>query len=678
MSTRPVAIAPAIRKTSSDSNAGVPTPPTTRPYNCQPCVRRKVKCDRAMPSCASCQKAKLECFYKVPQPPRKRKRRESEDVYQRLARYERMLQENGLLSTTEARSPSCRGTPGNVHEDSPPHIAQSDAAKTGRLVSEDGKSRYINSRVWLDVAEVSTRELSDNEGDDQATPVTLDLPTDDPLSATLLGGSKTLSSYHPPYPDAMKLWTIYIKNVDPLCKVLHIPTTTEMIERVAQQPTGATRAQECLLFAVYHFAVYSITDEDCMREFERTRSSLMSTYQDAMRQGLVNASWLKTTELQVLQAYVLFLMAMRTRIDPHTFWIWTGVAIRISQRMGLHRDGENLDLPPFDVEMRRRLFWQLIPVDGYAGQMSGTGISIAPGDWDTNQPLNINDDQIYPDMKQPPNAQHGASEMIFCLTKAELSAFYARKAVQMNSVSSNGQVRDNAHLERSIDQLESDLEMRYLRYCDIINPVHILTLGIVRAAVNMVRLRSQMPFLKSQKIDEAQRRELCVLAEKILDTDNALYANPDLRRFQWHIKTFFVWDAMICILSGVATEGFLSRTELDRTWEKIIVAYSNHPEILERKRALHAVVTEITRKAWISNPPSNCTVEPAFISTLRSQRETRGFGRAHNPDKTTRLDEPAEAADLLDTFLQSSEGNDLYFDGSFSYGAADWMFWDQA
>ncbi|KAK6811680.1 hypothetical protein RU639_012604 [Aspergillus parasiticus] len=678
MSTRPVAIAPATSKTSSGSNGGNPTHPNTMSYNCQPCVRRKVKCDKTMPSCASCQKAKLECLYKAPQPPRKRKRRESEDVHQRLARYERVLQENGLLSTTEARSPSCQGTPGSVHDDGPSRTAHSGAAKTGTLVSEDGKSRYIDSRVWLDVAEMSARGLSDNEGDDQAAPMAMDLPIDDPLSATLLGVSKDLSSYHPPYPEAMKLWTIYVKNVDPLCKILHIPTTTEMIEMVSQQPNKATRAQECLVFAIYYFAVYSITDEDCMRQLERTRTSLMSKHQYAMRQGLVNACWLKTTELQVLQAYVLFLVAMRTRIDPHTFWIWTGVAVRIAQRMGLHRDGENLDLPPFDVEMRRRLFWQLIPLDGYAGQVSGTGISIAPGDWDTKQPLNINDDQIYPDMKQPPNAQDGASEMIFCLTKAELSEFYARTAVKMNSVSSKGQMRDNAHLERLIDNLESDLEMRYLRYCDIINPVHILTLGIVRAAANMVRLRSQMPSLKSQKIDEAQRRELCVLAEKILDTDNALYANSDLRRFQWHIKTFFVWDAMICILNGLATEGFLSRTELDRKWEKIIVAYSNHPEIFESKGALHAVVSEMTLKAWISNPPRNSTVEPAFISTLRSQRETKGFARAHNPDKTTRHDEPAEAADFLDTFLQSPDGTDLYFDGNINYGATDWMFWDQA
>ncbi|OGM43342.1 putative C6 transcription factor [Aspergillus bombycis] len=677
MNTRLVAIAPATSKTASGSIGGNSTPFTTMSYNCQHCVRRKIKCDRAMPSCSSCQKARLECAYKAPQPPRKRKRRESEYLDERLARYERILQENGLLPTTETRSSSCRGTPGSVHEEGPPRTAQSDAERTGRLVSEDGKLRYIDSRVWLDVAEVSMRELSNNGVDDQAAPVAMDLPVDDLISGSLLRVSKSLSGYHPPYPGAMKLWKIYVQNVEPLCKVLHIPTTTEMIEIVSQHSIGATQAQECLVFAVYHLAVYSIADEDCIREFEEPRAVLMSKYQYATQQGLINASWLKTTELQVLQAYVLFLIAMRTQTDPHTFWIWTGVAVRIAQRMGLHRDGDNLDLSPFDIEMRRRLFWQLIPLDGYAGQLSGTGISIAPGGWDTKRPLNVNDEQIHPGMKQPPNAQKGASEMLFCLTKAELSEFYARTAVKMNSISPKDKVRDNAEIERLIDNLESDIEMKYLRHCDITNPVHILTLGIVRSAANMVRLRSRMATLMSQNSNGVQRWELCVLAEKILDTDCALYANSDLQRFQWHIKTFFVWDALICILNCLATDGFFSSTDLDRKWEKIIVAYSNHPDILKSKGAHHAVVRKMTHKAWISNPPSSSLAEPAFIATLRSRTETRDFGRAQNLDKMTRHDEPAEEAYFLDTLLQSPGGTDLYFDGSFSYGAADLTFWDQ-
>jgi hypothetical protein len=73
-----------------------------------------------------------------------------------------------------------------------------------------------------------------------------------------------------------------------------------------------------------------------------------------------------------------FLIAMRTKIDPHTFWILIGIAVPLAQRMGRHFDGENLGLPPCEAPMRQRRFWQLLPLDGYVGQVSGIGISISP------------------------------------------------------------------------------------------------------------------------------------------------------------------------------------------------------------------------------------------------------------------------------------------------------------
>jgi hypothetical protein len=54
-----------------------------------------------------------------------------------------------------------------------------------------------------------------------------------------------------------------------------------------------------------------------------------------------------------------FLIAMRTQIDPHTFWILTGIVVPLAPRMGLHCDVENLKLPPFEAPMRQRLFWRL-------------------------------------------------------------------------------------------------------------------------------------------------------------------------------------------------------------------------------------------------------------------------------------------------------------------------------
>lgn len=199
----------------------------------------------------------------------------------------------------------------------------------------------------------------------------------DPASFAFYGAltpKQDLLHLHPTYEMAIKLWKVYVRNVDPIIRIIHLPTGLEMVQRAAANPSAVSKVTEALLFAIYFFATVSTSEDQFQREFGESCASLQDRYHLATRQALVSCQFMKTTELAILQAYVLFLLAVRPKYDPHTFWILTGIAVRLGQRMGLHRDGETLGLNPFDVEMRRRLFWQLLSLDGMSGQLSGTGI----------------------------------------------------------------------------------------------------------------------------------------------------------------------------------------------------------------------------------------------------------------------------------------------------------------
>ncbi|KAK3687459.1 putative fungal-specific transcription factor [Podospora appendiculata] len=680
-------LAPAPSKTiPEEPNNNAPSPPPIQPshpasempFNCQSCVRKKVKCNRRTPSCSSCTKSGLECCYRAPPPPRPRKRKQ-----------------------TDTDSPATERTEEDHHHPHDTNNAPSPAGKTGKLLSADGRSRYIDSRLWLDAGEASLREMSEHEQDEIlhhddmlegaiASPAPLNpsnlttpqyLPQD-PLSAALLGSSQTsLLHSHPTHDEAMKLWAAHVENVEPLCKVLHIPTTAHMLQTVSQHPASASRAQECLLFSIYHFAVLSMTDDDCMHHLHQPRPTLLARYQHAVRQSLVNASWLRTTDMSVMQALVLFLIAMRSRTDPHTFWILTGVAVRIGQRMGLHRDGTTLNLSPFETQMRRRLFWQLFPLDGYAGQFSGTGIAIPPDSWDTQIPLNVNDDQLHPSMTQPPHEHtDAATDMIFCLSRAELSNFYTRTGVKSHPIGPTIELKDSAELDRLIDGVEASIEAKHLRYCDITNPLHFLTLAVVRSAANAVRLRNRMPPLLAQTIADADRRTLCALAQRILDSDCAIYRDPGLRRFHWQIKAFFLWDAVMCVVSSLARPGFFAPPELTSVWGKMEQVHANHPEIAEGRRALQAAVGKATLRAWIANPPpgSGSKPEPGFITLLRSgprRAEPAVAMMAQGGGDVSTGNDAAAFGSSLDGLWGTSL--DLGLDSDFDPSTADWMFWDQ-
>jgi len=531
--------------------------------------------------------------------------------------------------------------------------------------------------------------ISDEEDED--SPLTVDPVgwlASDPLTGAFMGYQQTLLQYHPTHANAMILWETHRENVEPICKVLHIPTTAQMVETISQQPVMASKADDCLLFAIYHFAVFSMSEDECVRKLGQPRVSLMQQYHFAARQALVNASFLKTTEMSILQALILFLIPCQDFYDSHTLWILTGVAVRIGQRMGIHRDGEKLGLPPFDVQMRRRLFYQLLPLDGKASQKSGTVVSIISDDWDVRQPLNINDNQIWPGMVETPEEQKGATDMIFCLSRSCVGKFFAKMGPPRNGAQA-WQFKDYREAERAISEIEREVEEKYIRYCDIINPLHFLTMGLARSGIKAMRLRIRLPKVRNQTATDSEMVELLQLAQKILDTDVAAGDHPGLRKYQWHMKPFFLWgmwDSLLLVLTSLRRRRDLfSPADANAAWNRVEQVYLYHDELLESKRGIYVAWRHLTLTAWEFQPPScSGATEPAFITTLRSLRKadprTRVKGQDRiadaKPDATLPVD-PSPIGDV-NTSLDDLSGNmSLDVDDILNMDGMDWMFWDQ-
>ena len=71
-----------------------------------------------------------------------------------------------------------------------------------------------------------------------------------------MGFQQTVSHLHPTHQEAMFLWNTHLDNVEPLCRINHIPTMREMMQSVSQQPELASKAEECMVFSIYYFAVF--------------------------------------------------------------------------------------------------------------------------------------------------------------------------------------------------------------------------------------------------------------------------------------------------------------------------------------------------------------------------------------------------------------------------------------
>lgn len=127
------------------------------------------------------------------------------------------------------------------------------------------------------------------------------------LGLTLSTATK-LSVFHPPPALIFTLWQVFLRNVDPMMKLFHSPTIQNVILEASADLNNVPRNVECLMFAIYSVAVNSMTETACFAAMNENKSTLLTRYQLRCRQALQNAEFLGSSDLTILQAYMLFLV----------------------------------------------------------------------------------------------------------------------------------------------------------------------------------------------------------------------------------------------------------------------------------------------------------------------------------------------------------------------------------
>ena len=138
--------------------------------SCVTCRRRKVRCDKIHPSCTNCNKAGIECIF--PGPGRaKRKTRKPQDaeLLARLKKLEGVIQNLGA-QVEEDKSPlrgpgvmpSIQGELESHREESLRQNGETDPKRSnstgvdkqlGRLVINEGRSRYVSNAFWASMGD---------------------------------------------------------------------------------------------------------------------------------------------------------------------------------------------------------------------------------------------------------------------------------------------------------------------------------------------------------------------------------------------------------------------------------------------------------------------------------------------------------------------------------------------
>jgi len=324
--------------------------------------------------------------------------------------------------------------------------------------------------------------------------------------------------------------------------------------------------------------------------------------------------------------------------------------------MGIHKEAALSTLLPFEAEIRRRLWWQILIIEGRSALLSGVTTEGAFGNaWDTKRPLNINDSDLSPLMREPPTEHPGVTEMLFCTVRFDVGETMRKlKTGERNGIDLEGK-------KRVIDELEAKLEPRMSK-CDLSIPLHLLAKFMGKSALAQLRLLAANPLrlcgdtsLVRAPIPQEERDRQFELALQILGYDSLAHTNQAIQPFLWHVDLQFPFESFILVLAEL-----LSRTkgeDVDRAWMRINQAYEDHPELVSTTRnPLYVAMGNLAVKAWARRMQGVererldvHPVESHALARLREQRERK------MPGKETQFNGDGGGGGQMNVFGQGEE-----------------------
>ncbi|GAB0133136.1 hypothetical protein EsDP_00001551 [Epichloe bromicola] len=559
-------------------------PPAAVDRSCATCRRRKVRCDKKSP-CTPCRRGRRACCYppKEPRAPRVRKTTIN-DVATRISRLETTL--TGVTTTWiradhaapphSSAPPDRASTPASA---SSPHGGATAAASASASSSSRGPGRGAGSPPGEILLGKGSSSQYFNEvlvsrviGQESDVRTALATPRDDSISQSNIPSafnpigilsspvySQPAASFHPPKSTAGQLWRIFVDVVDTLYKLVHIPTTEITVYTVINDPETAPAESLALCYAIYYAATVALDEqEDCVQVLGETWNSALLRYKAGLEQAFAQADLLENPTVVMLQAMAIYLSAVRVHNTGRGIWTLNGLAIRIAQSIGLHRDGKKLGLSPFESEIRRRLWWYLVGRDGRAAEDLGLHEFPTPNTatmlGGAELPLNLEDSDLYPEMKQLPPARRGWTRMLTVLVSIHITQTWA----DLSQLSRSTGPAPPSHEAR--DRIVGDLTNKVedmMQGCNPVLPVHKMTMATCRF------ITRKLDFVTRQQWEahhHPEQQELLATEQTLLEAlvlfeegENML-GDELLRPYHWSTRSYPQYHLMLFILWNICLQ----------------------------------------------------------------------------------------------------------------------------
>jgi hypothetical protein len=299
--------------------------------------------------------------------------------------------------------------------------------------------------------------------------------------------------------------------------------------------------------------------------FGSSKSDLNLKYRLGLEHALAEADFLSNPDIILVQALTIFSLLVRRHDSPRFVWMMTGIVIRMAHYLGLQRDGTHFEhLSPFDIEMRRRVWWAVCNLDLRACEDQGTDLMITSDSFDTKIPLNINDADISPESSQMPAEREDVTDMSFTRINAGWCDI-TKKIMSHGVKNSSSGLQEQTRLLSEIYQSYENAYLQYTTESD--NIACWVGVTIARLVMAKMTLIVYLPVLFSSPSAEFSaevRTKLLVAAIEVAEYNHALNAETASRKWRWVFQTHTHWHAIVYLMIEVSRRPWSAIVE--RAW----------------------------------------------------------------------------------------------------------------
>ncbi|RAK97723.1 Zn(II)2Cys6 transcription factor [Aspergillus ibericus CBS 121593] len=559
-----------------------PTDPTgSAPVNkpkvrlsCETCRQRKVKCDKLDP-CTNCQRLGARCVpVERARLPRGRSGRlaterpgdQDANLKDRVSKLESILRDLARGGSQASARAILAAAVEEGSQDGENSLGDDDSQAGGVRTPDT----YLGSSFWAnllnEVPDMHPSERRSSKSDDH------DAENRNLISyrrlLTMASGGGIKSEPVCSSPTHQQLCCLFMQRVDPLCKILHRPTLKAFL--VDGSPyldyEPGHLAPTALAYSVYYAASCSLIDEESMRCFGIPKSSMVARYHKEAETALARADFITTNDLTVLQAYVLFLLALRSQDQSRRMWTMLSMALRIGQALSLHLPDPPFHVRPFERELRRRL-WIAIGFLDVQASMDRASEPMMQASWlESHPPANVNDIDLSPNMEANPVDSPGFTDMTFTMMmhKSQYVARSLNFSDFMEPSITTLAIRQQLVLEfkQSVTKLLHHSNPDHI-------PLHWLTRAIAECTHASLQLITLRPLQRAPNFTPPHVRgdRLLEFAVNVLILSRRLRSDPRFATYQWFEFAFPPWHCLAVALAELCVCD--DQSVMERFWDPI-------------------------------------------------------------------------------------------------------------